>query len=66
MSDLESAEVTLATLREWAERTVRDTPPDLPPLSVARGYGNAARDALTILDSRNLPPGQSIVFSQDY
>ncbi|HEX5297696.1 MAG TPA: hypothetical protein VFW50_11970 [Streptosporangiaceae bacterium] len=63
MTELESAEVTLASLRDWAERTVAQVPPDLPRLSVARGYLNAAKDALIILDSRHLPPGAPIVFS---
>jgi hypothetical protein len=60
--ELATAEVTLATLRRWAERNTGDTS---PRGSVASGYEHAARDALAILDSRYLPEGEPVVFSHD-
>ncbi len=61
MTDVESAEITLATLREWAERAAA-TPVFERHTHVA-GYRKAARDALAILDARDLPPGTPVVFT---
>jgi hypothetical protein len=52
------AEVTLATIREWAEsmhRTATAVPP--APLGHAAGFDCAVRDVLAILDSRHAPQG---------
>jgi hypothetical protein len=58
LAKLASAEVTLATLRDWAQRMAA-----LPGESEhAKGFNRAVGDVLTILDSRELPPGAPVVF----
>lgn len=55
---LASAEVTLATMRDWAERMAAS-----PGGSEhAKGFNRAVGDVLAILDSRDLPPGAPVVF----
>lgn len=61
---LRSAEITLVTVREHAERAT-SLPPDVPRNDHARGYERAMRDVLAILDSRWLPEGAPVVFSAD-
>jgi hypothetical protein len=56
---LRSAEITLATMREHAERSL-SLPADVPRNDHARGYESALRDALAILNSRWLPEGTPI------
>jgi len=57
---LRSAEITLATIRDHAERNAK-FPAD-PANEHARGYQSALRDILTILDSRWLPEGAPVMF----
>jgi hypothetical protein len=64
VDQLRSAEITLATIREHAERAT-SLPPDVPRNDHARGYGRAMRDVLAILDARWLPEGEPVVFSAD-
>ena len=54
---LRSAEITLATIREQAERATQAK----PETSVhALGYWRAMRDVLAILDARWLPEGAPV------
>jgi hypothetical protein len=54
-----SAEITLVTVREHAERAVQVK----PETSVhALGYWRAMRDVLAILDARWLPEGEPVIF----
>lgn len=59
---LRSAEITLATIREHAERNTA-LPADVFRNDHARGYERALRDVLAILDARWLPEGEPVVFS---
>lgn len=62
---LTSAETTLATLREWAQPQ-RDmcsaVIAEYPAAESQAGFLRAVKDVLTILDSRDLPPGAPVVF----
>ena len=61
---LRSAEITLATIREHAERATV-----LPPAAFrndhARGYESALRGVLAILDARWLPEGAPVILPGD-
>jgi hypothetical protein len=57
---LTSAEVTLATIRDHAERAT-SLPADVPRNDHARGYECAMRDVLAILDARWLPEGTPVI-----
>lgn len=61
---LAEAEVTLATLRQWAERMHRAAAPDAgySPQPHAAGYDKAVRDVLAILDMHGRPPGEPVIF----
>jgi hypothetical protein len=61
---LRSAEITLATLRQHAERmlSLSKAAGIENPLPQVAGYDHAVRDVLTILDSRWLPEGEPVVF----
>ena len=55
-------EITLATLRQWAERTLEQIPPgEASPH--ASGYRHAARDALAILDMNGRPAHEPVIFT---
>jgi len=56
---LRSAEITLVTIREHAERHT-SLPADVPRNDHARGYESAMRDVLAILDARWLPEGAPV------
>lgn len=58
---LRSAEITLATIREHAERNT-SLPADVFRNEHARGYESALRDVLAILDARWLPEGAPVIF----
>lgn len=55
---LRSAEITLATIRDHAERSLRVS----GATGHAGGYEHAMRDVVTILDSRWMPEGEPVVF----
>jgi hypothetical protein len=59
---LRSAEITLVTLREIAERSASWSSAEQFNDHV-RGYVRAMRDVLAVLDSRWLPEGAPVVFS---
>lgn len=63
MSEPTAEQVTFATLRTWAEQTIKladDAKVDrLSPLSGAR---QAARDVLAILDKHGAPPSEPVHF----
>jgi hypothetical protein len=65
VTDLESAEITLATLRDWAERS-EDAENVATMNAHARGVRYAARCVQAILDSRRLPPGQPVHFPDSF
>ena len=51
-------QITLATIRQWAERTAR-----LPAgTEHGKGYERAARDVLAILDMNGKPIHEPVVF----
>ncbi len=53
-------DVTLATLRDWAERAT-----GVPGgTDHGRGYERAARDVLAILDMNGRPPHEPVIFPQ--
>lgn len=56
-----AAEITLATLRGWAERAAA------VPGSTdhSRGYERAARDVLAILDMNGRPAHEPVIFSSE-
>lgn len=56
---LRSAEITLATIRETAERATA-LPDDVFRNAHARGYEKAMRTVLAILDARWLPEGAPV------
>jgi hypothetical protein len=56
---LRSAEITLVTIREQAERSL-SLPADVFRNDHARGYESAMRDVLAILDARWLPEGAPV------
>jgi hypothetical protein len=60
-------EITLATIREWAERNLATSAASegytTPAAYRARGYEHAARDVLAILDMNGRPPGEPVNFS---
>lgn len=58
--DLASAEITLATVREHAERAV-DLTRTAPPGSHAAGCRQMAREVLAILDKRYAPAGEPVI-----
>jgi hypothetical protein len=58
---LRSAEITLVTMREIAERST-SSPSAEQFNDHMRGYVMAMRDVLTVLDSRWLPEGTPVVF----
>jgi hypothetical protein len=58
---LRSAEITLATIRDYAERNT-SLPDDIPRNDHARGYESALRNVLAILDARWLPEGEPVIF----
>lgn len=62
---LRSAEITLVTIREHAERATA-LPADVFRNDHARGYENGMRDVLAILDARWLPEGAPVIFSRDW
>ena len=55
-------EVTLATIRDWAERNA--FPDDSGLTEHARGYMRACRDALKILDMHGRPAHETVVFGE--
>ena len=55
-----SEEVTLNTLREWAERAMQI--PAVDQRGRAAGYEHAARDVLAILDMNGRPAHEPVVF----
>lgn len=56
--DFLAEHITLATLRNWAERATA-----VPGgTDRARGYEHAARDVLAILDMHGRPPHEPVVF----
>lgn len=57
---LAEAEVTLATIRDWADSMHRAAAPG-ERAGHAAGYDSAVRDVLAILDSRGRPPGEPVV-----
>ncbi|MDQ2875838.1 MAG: hypothetical protein M3Y33_14030 [Actinomycetota bacterium] len=62
----ESAEITLATLRDWADWAVGAVS-DIAPGALSQhalGWRNAARCVQAILDSRNLAAGQPVIMPQ--
>jgi hypothetical protein len=59
---LRSAEITLVTIREIAERAT-SSPSAGQFNDHLRGYVSAMRDVLTVLDSRWLPEGAPVIFS---
>lgn len=61
MSEPTAEEVTLATLRNWAERTLATTA-EADPRSASGGFHRAARDVLAILDMHGAPPGEPVHF----
>ena len=61
MSEPSAEQVTLATLREWAERTL-ETTAEADPRSRPGGFRAAARDVLAILDMNGRPAGEPVVF----
>lgn len=64
MSEPSAEEVTLATLREWAEHAMATTS-EADPLSTAGGFRRAAGDVLAIISMNGRPPGEPVVFSPD-
>jgi hypothetical protein len=58
---LRSAEITLATIRETAERST-SSPSAEQFNDHLRGYVSAMRDVMAILDARWLPEGAPVVF----
>jgi hypothetical protein len=62
-AQLAEAEVTLATIREWAEGMHRAASAGAAysPSGHAAGYDKAVRDVLAILDSRHAPPGEPVI-----
>jgi hypothetical protein len=52
-------EITLATLRGWAERTILITA-EADPRSASGGFRRAARDVLAILNMNGAPPGEPV------
>ena len=58
---LRSAEITLVTIREIAERST-SSPSAEQFNDYMRGYVSAMRDVLTVLDSRWLPEGAPVIF----
>jgi hypothetical protein len=63
---LRSAEITLATIRQHAERmlALSEAANVANPLPHARGYDHAMRNVLAILDARWLPEGTPVIFGQ--
>jgi hypothetical protein len=61
---LRSAEITLATIREHAERATA-LPPDVFRNDHARGYERGMRVVLAMLDARWLPEGAPVALSLD-
>ena len=59
---LKSAEVTLATIRDLAERAAPTS--DVSTNAHYRGYSSAMRDVLAILDARWLPEGAPVILGQ--
>jgi hypothetical protein len=59
---LRTAEITLLTIRDHAERATA-LPPEVPRNDHARGYESGMRDILAILDARWLPEGHPVVLS---
>lgn len=57
---LRSAEITLVTIREHAERSQLGGPE--AGNDHARGYKRAMRSVLAILDARWLPEGEPVIF----
>jgi hypothetical protein len=58
---LKSAEITLVTIREIAERAT-SSPSAGQFNDHLRGYVSAMRDVLAVLDSRWLPEGAPVIF----
>ncbi len=56
----DAEDVTLNTLREWAERALRVPAEDRR--GHAAGYERAARDVLAILDMNGRPAGEPVIF----
>jgi hypothetical protein len=61
---LRSAEITLATIREHAERATA-LPADVFRNDHAHGYERAMRGVLAILDARWLPEGTPVILPGD-
>jgi uncharacterized lipoprotein NlpE involved in copper resistance len=59
-SEPSAEEITLATLRDWAERAIRA--PAANRYGHAAGYERACRDALAILDMNGHPAGEPVIF----
>lgn len=57
-------EFTLATLRDWAERTMATTA-EADPKSRPGGFRAAARDVLAILDMNGRPPGEPVILGAE-
>jgi hypothetical protein len=53
-------DITLATIREWADGTIRAVPPDSGN-GHARGFLAAARDVLAILGHNGHPAGEPVI-----
>jgi hypothetical protein len=64
MSEPTAEQVTFATLRSWAERTVKlADDAQAGRWSMLAGARVAARDVLAILDMHGAPPGEPVHFS---
>lgn len=58
---ISAEEVTLNTIRDWAERTIATTT-QAAPGSRPAGFRAAARDVLAILAMHGRPPGEAVIF----
>jgi len=56
----DAEEITLNTIRQWAERETRFDAP--PPGTHAAGRRAAARDVLAILGMHGRPAGEPVIF----
>jgi hypothetical protein len=55
--------LTLATIREWAERTA-EACAEAEPLSHAGGMRTAARDVLALLEMDGRPPEEPVILAR--
>lgn len=64
-ADLEAAEITMATIRQWAERTIATSVSAgeyaTPTAYQARGYLRAAKTVLAMLDMNGRPWNEPVI-----